>query len=111
MQLAEISERFEALGLSVVAMTYDSVDTLKEVEEDNGIPFALLHDADRTHVTAFDVLNDVDYRPGQRAWGVPYPGIFLIDADGIVRAKFAEERYQDRPDFANVLAAAADMAN
>ena len=42
-------------------------------------------------------------------YGVPYPGIFLISSDGIIRAKFAEESYRDRPDFSDILAAAADL--
>ena len=109
MQLIDITDQFEAMGLTVVAMTYDSVEMLKTVEEDQGIEFTLLHDEERTHVNRLGVLNDVDYEPGQRAYGVPFPGIFLIDADGTIQAKFAEESYRDRPDFADVLAAAAEL--
>ena len=109
MQLIGITDQFEAMGLTVVAMTYDSVDMLKTVAEDQGIEFALLHDEERTHVNRLGVLNDVDYEPGQRAYGVPFPGIFLIDAHGTIQAKFAEESYRDRPDFADVLAAAAEL--
>ena len=109
MQLIDITDQFEAMGISVVAMTYDSVEMLKTVEEDQGIEFALLHDEARTHVTRLGVLNDIDYEPGQRAYGVPFPGIFLLDADGVIQAKFAEESYRDRPDFDNVLEAAAAL--
>ena len=108
MQLAEIAEQFEEMGLSVVAMTYDSVATLKTVEADRGIEFTLLHDAGITHVNALGILN-TDYEPGQRAYGVPYPGIFLVDPDGVIQAKFAEESYRDRPDFDIVLEAAANL--
>jgi len=108
-QLTEISDQFTDLGVNVAAMTYDSVDFLKEVELDRGVPFTLLHDQDITHVNRIGILN-TDYEPGTRAYGVPYPGIFLIDRDGIIRHKFAEESYRDRPDFANVVEAAADMA-
>lgn len=108
MQLTEISEQLEAMGISVVALTYDDVDLLKDVQLDQDISFTLLHDEARKHVNAFGVLN-TDYEPDSRAYGVPYPGIFLISPDGIIRHKFAEERYQDRPDFAYVLEAAADM--
>ena len=109
MQLIEIAEDFEALGLSVVAMTYDPVDFLKEVELDRDVGFTLLHDEAITHVNKLGILN-TDYEPGTRAYGVPYPGIFLVDTDGIIRYKFAEESYRDRPDFANVLEAAAELA-
>ena len=108
MQLTEIADQFEEMGVSVVAMTYDSVEMLKTVEEDRGIDFPLLRDADVTHVNALGIRN-LDYEPGQRAYGIPYPGIFLIDADGVIRAKFAEEDYRNRPDFDIVLEAAADL--
>ena len=108
MQLTEIAEQFEEMGLSVVAMTYDSVEMLKTVEEDQGIEFALLHDEDVTHVNALGIRN-MDYEPGHRVYGIPYPGIFLVDSDGVIRAKFAEEDYRDRPDFEFVLEAAASL--
>ena len=109
MQLTDIAEQFEVVGVSVVAMTYDSIETLQEVSEDEGIRFTLLRDEDITHVNRLGILNDTDYEPGQRAYGVPYPGIFLISSDGIIRGKFAEESYRDRPDFSDILATAANL--
>lgn len=109
MQLTDIAEQFEVMGVSVVAMTYDSIETLQEVSEDEGIRFTLLRDENITHVNRLGILNDTDYEPGQRAYGVPYPGIFLISSDGIIRGKFAEESYRDRPDFSDILAAAANL--
>ena len=108
MQLIEITDQFEAMGISLVAMTYDSVEMLKSVEEDMGVEFAMLRDEDIKHVNALGILN-TDYAPDHRAYGVPHPGIFLIDTDGVIQAKFAEEGYRTRPDFANVLEAAADL--
>lgn len=108
MQLTEIAEQFEEMGLSVVAMTYDSVEMLKAAEEDQGVDFTLLRDEATTHVNALGILN-TDYEPGERAYGIPYPGIFLVDADGVIQAKFAEEDYRDRPDFDIVLEAAAGL--
>ncbi|MCB1672417.1 MAG: redoxin domain-containing protein [Pseudomonadales bacterium] len=109
MQLIEIQDQFPAMGINIAAMTYDPFEFLKEVELDEGVEFPLLQDIDRKHVTAFGILNTTDYEPGNRAWGVPYPGIFLIDPDGVIRYKFAEESYRVRPDFADVLEAAANL--
>ena len=103
MQLTDIAEQFEAMGLSLVAMTYDSIEALKEVSEDKVIKVTLLRDEGMTHVNRLGILNDTDYEPGQRAYGVPYPGIFLISSDGIMRAKFAEESYRDRPNSSEAL--------
>ena len=108
MQLIEISDQFEAMGLNVVAMTYDPVEFLKTVEEDQGVEFTLLHDEGVKHVNALGIRN-LDYEPGQRTYGIPYPGIFLVSPDGVINFKFAEESYRVRPDFADVLEAAASM--
>lgn len=108
MQLTDITEEFEDLGISIAAMTYDPVEFLKEVQEDQGIEFPLLHDEDVKHVNALGIRN-TDYEPGQRTYGIPYPGIFLVDPNGVIKYKFAEESYRDRPDFAAILEAAANM--
>lgn len=108
MQLIEITDQFEELGINIAAMTYDPVEFLKTVEEDEGVEFPLLHDSDVTHVNALGIRN-LDYEPGHRVYGIPYPGIFLVDSEGVIQFKFAEESYRDRPDFDVVLEAAADM--
>ncbi len=108
MQLQEISDQFEAMGINVAALTYDSVELLKTVQEDQDVQFPLLHDEEVSHVNAFGIRN-LDYEPGHRIYGIPYPGIFLIDSNGVIKAKFAEARYQDRPAFEDVLEAAAEL--
>ena len=107
-QLAKISDQFKDVGVNIAAMTYDSVEMLKSVEEDEGSEFTLLKDTDISHVNALGILNE-DYEPGSRAYGVPHPGIFIITPDGVIRAKFAEEGFRARPDFDNVLEAAANL--
>lgn len=108
MQLTEIDEQFRAMGINIATITYDSAELLKEVEQDRGVEFTMLQDIERQHVNAFGILN-TDHEPGSRAYGIPYPGIFLLDSEGVVRYKFAEEDYRIRPDFADVLEAAANL--
>ena len=108
MQLTDFAEQFKALGFGVATITYDSTELLKEVELDEGISFKMLSDKDVRVVNAFGVRN-LDYEPGHRAYGIPYPGILLIDADGVIRGKFAERDYRDRPAFEAVLDAAQTL--
>ncbi|MBM88898.1 MAG: hypothetical protein CMQ41_11030 [Gammaproteobacteria bacterium] len=108
MQLTEISNQFAAMGVNIAAMTYDSVEVLKLVEEEQGVEFSLLRDESITHVNSLGILNE-DYEPGDRAYGVPHPGIFLISPDGVIRAKFAEEGFRARPDFDNIIEAASNL--
>ena len=70
MQLTELTEKVEALGLNIVTITYDSVATLKSVEEDQDITFTLLHDENVKHVNAFGIRS-MDYEPGNRVYGIP----------------------------------------
>jgi peroxiredoxin len=89
-------------------MTYDPVATLLEAQEEYGATFPLLYDEGNTHVKAMGILN-TQYSPGERAYGIPYPGIFLLDAQGVIRAKLAEQDYKLRPEFSLVLEAAAAL--
>lgn len=93
---------FEALGFGLATMTYDPVATLLLVTDDEAVTFPLLHDAAARHVMAFGILNE-DYAPGHRAYGVPHPGIMVIDPAGKILLKFAEADFRERPDLAVVL--------
>lgn len=108
MQLTDVTEQFESLGLGIAAITYDPVELLKEVQEDQAVEFPLLNDENVKHVNGLGIRN-LDYEPGQRTYGIPYPGIFLVDSNGVIKFKFAEESYRDRPDFKAILEAAATM--
>jgi peroxiredoxin len=77
-------------------MTYDDLSILKSFSEAHVLPYPLLRDEEVRHVMAFDILNK-DYVPGDRGYGIPYPGIMYLDADQMIRAKFADEGYKRRP--------------
>jgi len=103
--LARVVQEFTSAGFTLATMTYDPVETLKLVEEDLGINFAMLHDEDLKHVNAYNILNN-DYEPGHFAYGVPQPGIMLINPEGEILAKFAEENFRVRPDWSDIIEAA-----
>jgi peroxiredoxin len=106
--LQEASANLEAAGLNIATITYDAVDTLKLVEEDLDISFAMLHDEGIKHVNAFNILN-TSYEPDSFAYGVPQPGIMLVSPEGVVKAKFAEENFRIRPDWSDLIEAAARL--
>ena len=101
-RLVAAAPELQAMGINVASMTYDPVATLAAAAEEHGLEFPLLFDEDVKHVNAMGLRN-TQYEPGQRAYGIPYPGIFLIDAQGVIRAKFAEEDYKLRPEFSLVM--------
>lgn len=65
-------------------------------ERKHQIPFTLLSDPDSRVIRQLNLLNET-IEPGSRYHGVPWPGIFLLDAERQVVARFAEEDYRERP--------------
>lgn len=100
--LVDVGHELEELGLPVVTITYDAIDILKTVEEDQDVYFTMLHDEAVKHVDAFGIRN-MDYAPGDFGYGIPQPGIMIVDTNGVILHKFAEENFRVRPDFADVL--------
>ena len=56
----------------------------------------MLSDEGSLVIRQFGLINP-SYEQDTKYYGVPYPGIFFIDNLGVIRAKFAEESYRDRP--------------
>ncbi len=109
MQLSEYNSRFEALGIKVATVTYDDQRDSQAFHKRHKLPYPILKDEGSELIISLGILNKAPV-PGDRFYGIPYPGMFLVDRDGIIRAKFAEEGYKVRPNFNGVLAAAAELA-
>lgn len=86
------------LDLAVAAVTYDAVSQNREFSSDNGLFYELLSDEGGETVSRLGIRNE-DYEEGSFAYGVANPGIMLVDSDGKIVLKRAEEKYSDRPDF------------
>jgi len=101
----ELERQLESMGrrgLGVAALSYDSVPILKEFAERRHISYPLLSDPDSAAIRAFGLLNP-EYPEGHMAHGVPFPGTFVTDAMGIIRAKYFEKSYAERRTGASVL--------
>jgi peroxiredoxin len=109
-QLAQWQERFAALGVNVAAMTYDDISALKTFHDQQNLDYPLLRDVDAKYVKAFGVLNQ-EYQPGDRGYGIPYPGILFIRPDGEIAAKFAVPGYRGRPPFEDVYQTLEDLGS
>ena len=93
---------FEAAGLSVVALTYDSPELQQAFIDEYGISYPFLSDIDARSVQALDILN-TDYAPGDGPYGIPHPGVFVLDADLNVVGKIFVQAYSTRVDAEGVL--------
>jgi hypothetical protein len=86
-----------------VAISYDSVGALKNFADRQQITYPLLSDPESTIIRAYDILNET-VKPGTAAFGIPYPGVYVVDTQGKVVAKYFEEDYKDRVSAADILA-------
>lgn len=85
-------------GIQVVAISYDSTETLKEFAERARIQFPLLSDMGSRTIDAYGVRNR-DVESGSPQDGIPHPGTVVIDENGKIIAKlFHSIRKRHTPD-------------
>lgn len=89
--------------MGAAAISYDSVPILKNFAERRGIRYPLLSDPDSKIIRAFGLLN-TQLKPDSPIYGVPRPGLLLVDDTGVVREMFFEDDYRERYTVAGVLA-------
>jgi hypothetical protein len=82
-------------GYGLCSISYDSVEILRDFAQRRGITFPLLSDPDSSIIRGFGLFNE-QAAPGSRDYGVPHPGIFQVDAGGVVQERFFEEKYWNR---------------
>jgi len=90
--VAEIEKR----GYRVAALSYDSPQILQTFTTKRNIAFTFLSDP-KSEVIDLYKLRDPQYPPGSRAYGVPRPIIFVLDKQGVIKAKLYEESFKVRP--------------
>ena len=124
-------EELTAAGIGVAAISFDSEETLATFAERRGIPFPLLSDDDSAVIREYGILNTVvaeglgpnandpevvadinryvaaavfDSPQLRRTIeGTPFPGTFVLDANGHVTSRFFEEFYRERVSTATVM--------
>ena len=79
----------------MAAISYDSVVVLKAFADRQNITYPLLSDPDSKIIREFGIQNDT-VPANSMAYGIPYPGTYVVDASGKVVAKFFEEDYKER---------------
>ena len=90
--LAEIEKR----GYKMAGISYDSPQILKTFIERRKIGYTLLSDPKSEVIDRYN-LRDPQYPPGSKAYGVPRPIIFILDTNGVIKAKLYEATYRKRP--------------
>jgi len=107
-QLQENKAGFDAAGIGMVAMTYDEPALQQAFIDKYGITIPVLSDNDALTFKTLGILNE-DYAPGDFQYGIPHPGMIIIDTRGEVVGKLFLEAYSSRVDSAAALAFARSV--
>jgi len=104
-QLVDLQQRaaqFEKLGFRVVTVSVDSVELVKKFADSQQITYTMLADP------AGDInkrlgIRDESYPVGTKAFGVPQPGIFVLDREQKIIGKYFVPGYRERPDLDGII--------
>jgi len=84
-------------GVTLVALSYDQPDALAAFAEYAGITFPLLSDPESQVIREFGILNTLVDEDDHPWFGMPFPGTYVTNADGIITHKFFENNLAIRP--------------
>jgi peroxiredoxin len=88
-------QAFEAKGIHVASVTYDSTAILRAFATRRNIHFEMLSDPDSAIIDAFGIRNHDPEAVGTKA-GIAIPNYFLITPDGVISKRYAETQILDR---------------
>lgn len=88
----------------MAAISYDSPEVLRNFSQRmGGFHFPLLSDQDSRIIRAFGIFNH-NIPEGHEWYGIPFPGTFIVDENGIVRSKYFEQMHRQRYTAESILA-------
>jgi peroxiredoxin len=96
--VAEIEKR----GYRVAGLSYDSPEILETFTAKRHLTYTMLSDPKSEIIDRYN-LRDPQYPPGSRAYGVPRPIIFVLDPQGVIKAKLFEESFKNRPPVSSII--------
>jgi peroxiredoxin len=118
--LAEIAPEVENLGARIVAISPEKARYGKELKSYANAPFPVLADINNAYALELNLLfwvgdekreamqaggYDIAPYQGNDAWMLPIPATFIVDRDGVVKARYIDPDYRRRMDLDELLAA------
>lgn len=105
-QFAELQTRSVELkknGFGIATITYDSVTILADFAKRRGITYPMLSDPGSLTIKRYGIFNSTVPETNAQAYGVPFPGTFMLNARRIVTSRFFEPAYQERNTVGSIL--------
>ncbi len=98
LELNKVQEKFSSLGYVLAGISYDTTEVLNQFVSQHALKFPLLADQQAQTMLAFGILNKA-YGKGDDNYGIPYPGVVVINAQGKVTDSHFYQGYKNRIDF------------
>lgn len=97
-------EALESDNIKVYGISYDTQANLKKFTDDFDLSYDLLSDVDSEVIKMFGILNttihpddeEIDRANGRPYYGLPFPGVYVTDENGVVTEKFFYRHYASR---------------
>ncbi len=118
-------ESLRKLGADLIAISPQAPDHALTLAEKHGLGFSVLSDLVQQTIAAYRLrytlppqlqelylnqfVNDLRQQNADGSWNLPVPGTFLIDRDGIIRARFVDADYRRRTEPADLLEAIREL--
>lgn len=124
--LQEALPQIAALGARLIAISPQAPDASQPLVQRLGLAYDVLSDLDqsviRNYRLQFGLDEDLravyrgfnislDAQNADGTWNLPVPATFILDRDGIVRARHVEPNYRDRMTIDAIVAALADLSS
>lgn len=94
-ELQQYKQAYDDAGIGMVAITYDAPQLQQAFIDKFSIGIPVLSDIDALSFKTLGILN-TQYQAGDRQYGIPYPGMIVINRQGIVVGKLFLEAYSSR---------------
>jgi peroxiredoxin len=80
-----------------VVITYDTPELQQAFIDAGSITYPFISDIDATTIVELGILNE-EYEPGEPAYGIPHPGVFVVSPDRQIVGKIFIESFRERVD-------------
>lgn len=88
--------------MGLVAVSYDSPAVLKKFSDRSHVSFPMLSDADSAVIRRYGILNETVPKTAA-VYGIPHPGTYVLDRNGVVVAKYFQDDYRVRDTVTSIL--------
>ncbi len=87
----------EEAGVGIVVVTYDTPDLQQAFIDAGNITYPFISDIDAATMLALGVINE-RFEPGDSNYGIPHPGVFVVNLDNEIVGKIFIDSYRERVD-------------